>query len=93
LEIGAIQCFFNLHKYTLLHGLRLSKEDHVFFIKVAYNLFICENMDSRGLERIGQVLQALLKKKWLLSREDLELPWKPLFDLWYLYEESSEAAR
>ena len=35
----------------------------------------------------------MLKKKWLLSRSDLVLPWRPLYEMFHFYEESSVAVR
>ena len=39
------------------------------------------------------MLSALLKKKYLLTRSDLVLDWKPLFALYEYWEDSSLALR
>jgi hypothetical protein len=39
------------------------------------------------------VLQALLKKEYLLTRADLVLEWEPLFQLCWFWEESSLVLR
>ncbi len=39
----------------LLYGLRFSKEDHVYFIKVSFELFITRDLDTTSTERVGQV--------------------------------------
>jgi argininosuccinate lyase len=43
--------------------------------------------------QIAKVLITVLKKKYLLSRKDLQLDWKPLFDVYRHYEDSSGAMR
>ncbi len=94
-DLGGECCkwLYSVNKYTLLYGLRLTKEDHVFLARVAFNVFVAPDLDTYYVEWVGQTLQQLLKKKYLLVRADLELPWRPLFDLYYKYEESSEAIR
>ena len=49
---GAIKWINNLYKYTVLYGLRLTKEDHVFFIKVAFQLFCTKDLDSISLDEV-----------------------------------------
>ena len=89
----ATKWLFNLHKYVLLFGLRFSKEEHVWFARLAFEVFTTEGMDPVTLETIAKLLVSLLKKKYLLSREDLILPWKPLYELYHFWEDSSAAVR
>ena len=89
----ASKWLFNLHKYVLLYGLRFSKEDHVWFARVAYEVFTTNGMDPVSLESIAKLLVSLLKKKYLLPREDLILDWKPLYELYHFWEDSSAAIR
>ncbi len=93
LREGATKWLFNLHQYIVLYGLRFDKADHVFFIRVAFEVFTTEHMDPVSLTQVGRVLVALVKKKYLLSREDITLDWKRLFDLYYHWEDSSAAVR
>lgn len=83
----------NIHKYIALYGLHFNKEDHIFIIKILYGLFTTPNMDPLLLDEIAKVLVTVLKKKYLLSRKDLQLDWKPLFDVYKHYEDSSGAMR
>lgn len=84
---------FSLHNYVILYGQRFTLEDHVFFAETMYMVFtLSENVDPLTLERVGTVLVYLLKKKYLLEKK-LVLDWKPLFDLYYYYEDSSLAVR
>ena len=64
-------------------------------------LSVCKK-SSEGIEwiafssfniQLAKVLVTVLKKKYLLSRKDLQLDWKPLFDLYFHYEDSSGAMR
>lgn len=90
---STVKWIVNLHKYVILYGLRFTKEDHVFFIKVIFELLLLPNVSVVVLDKFAKVLVALLKKKYLLSRDDLELPWRPLYDLYFYWEESSGSQR
>jgi hypothetical protein len=50
-------------------------------------------MDPVSLEKIGKLLVSLLKKKYLLERTDLELEWRPLYEMYKHWEDSSAAVR
>ena len=50
-------------------------------------------MSSYDSEKIVKVLSVLLKKKYLLSRQDLLIEWRPLYRLYYHHEHSNAAAR
>ncbi|XP_043684421.1 proteasome activator complex subunit 4B-like isoform X1 [Vespula pensylvanica] len=70
-----------LCKYIKIYGMKFSKEDHIYFIKLMYELIIIPNLDPFLINKFGSTLILLLKKKELLSPNDLELPWRPLYEL------------
>ncbi|XP_046884684.1 proteasome activator complex subunit 4A isoform X1 [Hypomesus transpacificus] len=70
-----------LSTYMRLYGRKFSKEDHVLFIKLLYELVTSPKLEISMMQGLARLLINLLKKKELLSPEDLELPWRPLYEL------------
>ncbi|KAJ8385476.1 hypothetical protein AAFF_G00185720 [Aldrovandia affinis] len=70
-----------LSTYMRLYGRKFSKEDHVLFIKLLYELVTIPKLEISMMQGFARHLINLLKKKELLSRDDLELPWRPLCEL------------
>lgn len=70
-----------LFTYLRLYGRKFSKEDHVLFIKLLYELVTIPKLEISMMQSFARLLITLLKKKELLSRDDLELPWRPLYEL------------
>ena len=58
-----------------------------------FELVLIKNLHPIVLEDVLKTLNDLLKKKFLLKRDDLVLPWKPLHELLVFYEESASASR
>ncbi|XP_054614170.1 proteasome activator complex subunit 4B [Dunckerocampus dactyliophorus] len=71
-----------LFSYLKLYGRRFSKEDHVLFIKLLYELVTLPDLEPHMMQSYARLLIQLLKKKELLSRDDLQLPWRPLYQLY-----------
>uniref|UniRef100_A0A8C7ZN05 Proteasome activator complex subunit 4 n=1 Tax=Oryzias sinensis TaxID=183150 RepID=A0A8C7ZN05_9TELE len=71
-----------LFSFLKLYGRRFSKEDHILFIKLLYELVTLPNLEPNMMQCYARLLIQLLKKKELLSRDDLQLPWRPLYDLY-----------
>ncbi|XP_039595074.1 proteasome activator complex subunit 4A isoform X2 [Polypterus senegalus] len=70
-----------LSTYIRLNGRKFSKEDHILFIKLLYELVTIPKLEISMMQGFARLLVNLLKKKELLSREDLELPWFPLYEM------------
>uniref|UniRef100_UPI0037E73473 proteasome activator complex subunit 4A n=1 Tax=Semicossyphus pulcher TaxID=241346 RepID=UPI0037E73473 len=70
-----------LSTYMRLYGRKFSKEDHVLFIKLLYELVTIPRLEISMMQGLARLLINLLKKRELLSREDLELDWRPLYEL------------
>ncbi|KAG8223216.1 hypothetical protein J437_LFUL003567 [Ladona fulva] len=68
-----------LAKYLKLYGLKFSKEDHITFIKLMYELVTIPDLEPWIVNKFAQVLIILLKKRHLLSPDDLVLEWRPLY--------------
>ncbi|KAG1668701.1 Proteasome activator complex subunit 4 [Nymphon striatum] len=64
------------------YGHKFSKDDHVYFIKLFYELITIPDLDPFCLEKFCDTLFFLLKKRKLLKRTDLELPWRPLYEVY-----------
>ncbi|KAL3050189.1 hypothetical protein OYC64_012265 [Pagothenia borchgrevinki] len=71
-----------LSTYMRLYGRKFSKEDHVLFIKLLYELVTIPKLEISMMQGLARLLINLLKKRELLSREDLELNWRPLYELY-----------
>uniref|UniRef100_A0AAR2JD79 Proteasome activator Blm10 mid region domain-containing protein n=1 Tax=Pygocentrus nattereri TaxID=42514 RepID=A0AAR2JD79_PYGNA len=71
-----------LSTYLRLYGRKFSKGDHVLFVKLVYELVTIPKLDISMMQSFARLLINLLKKKELLSRDDLELPWRPLYELY-----------
>ncbi|XP_014486142.1 PREDICTED: proteasome activator complex subunit 4B-like [Dinoponera quadriceps] len=81
-----------LYKYMYLYGMKFSKEDHIIFIKLMYELVTIPNLDPELVNRFGSALLLLLKKKELISPDELELPWRPLYELMHPLKRNSVVA-
>ncbi|KAM4716279.1 proteasome activator complex subunit 4B-like [Anableps anableps] len=71
-----------LFSFLKLYGRRFSKDDHVLFISLLYELVTLPNLEPHMMCSYARLLIQLLKKKELLSRDDLQLPWRPLYELY-----------
>uniref|UniRef100_A0A8C9TJ04 Proteasome activator subunit 4 n=1 Tax=Scleropages formosus TaxID=113540 RepID=A0A8C9TJ04_SCLFO len=79
---GALFWTRRLSTYLRLYGRKFSKDDHVLFIKLVYELVTIPRLEISMMQGFARLLINLLKKKELLSRDDLELPWRPLYNLY-----------
>uniref|UniRef100_A0A8C3A3V6 Uncharacterized protein n=1 Tax=Cyclopterus lumpus TaxID=8103 RepID=A0A8C3A3V6_CYCLU len=71
-----------LFSFLKLYGRMFSKDDHILFIKLLYELVTLPDLEPHMMQSYARLLIQLLKKKELLSRDDLQLPWRPLYDLY-----------
>uniref|UniRef100_A0A3Q2Y903 Proteasome activator Blm10 middle HEAT repeats region domain-containing protein n=1 Tax=Hippocampus comes TaxID=109280 RepID=A0A3Q2Y903_HIPCM len=71
-----------LLSFLKLYGRRFSKDDHILFIKLLYELVTLPGLEPHMMQSYARLLIQLLKKKELLSRDDLQLPWRPLHQLY-----------
>uniref|UniRef100_H2Z3X1 Proteasome activator complex subunit 4 C-terminal domain-containing protein n=1 Tax=Ciona savignyi TaxID=51511 RepID=H2Z3X1_CIOSA len=76
-----------LTRYIRLYGLKFSKEDHVLFIKLFYEVISIPDVECIVADHTCSILRKLLKKRELLDRNDITLDWRPLHKLCerYLY--------
>ncbi|CAG0888612.1 unnamed protein product [Cyprideis torosa] len=77
---GALAWVVRLFRYIRLNGYKFSKEDHLQFIHLLMRVFVTPDMDYNVMNKFGQTLNILLKKRDLLSRSDLEISWRPIYD-------------
>ncbi|XP_054158581.1 proteasome activator complex subunit 4B-like [Oppia nitens] len=77
-----LQWITDLTKYLRLYGLCFSKSDHLFFIRTLYELIQTDGLELQLVAQFSNVLTVLLKKRELISREDLTLEWRPLYRLY-----------
>ncbi|KAL7303557.1 hypothetical protein TKK_0003717 [Trichogramma kaykai] len=86
IKIGAVAWTKMLHKYIILYDMRFTKEDHIALIKLLYELTTIPNLETGLIVSFAYRLFLLLKKDHLISPDELELPWKPLYKLYWDFE-------
>lgn len=78
---GCVFWSSKLNLYMELYGMKFSKEDHITFIKLMYELVTIPNLNPNLVKKFSTTLMLLLKKKKLISPDELQLPWRPLYEI------------
>ncbi|XP_037083000.1 proteasome activator complex subunit 4B-like isoform X1 [Pollicipes pollicipes] len=69
--------------YLQVYHLFMSKEDHILFIQMYLKMIQRSPTDYRNVDACSKMVIRLLKKvKRNLSRDDLEIQWRPIYDLY-----------
>lgn len=72
--------FIDLERYVNLYGLAFSKEDHIYFVKLQYELMVSETcMDFHYLVEVARSFSKLMHKRFLISNEELQFDWRRLY--------------
>ncbi|KAK5979699.1 hypothetical protein GCK32_006987, partial [Trichostrongylus colubriformis] len=80
--IANIKVAINNHfRYIDYHGRRLSKDDHILFVRLL-NCSVKKGNTFRDVKIAMHCLNKLLGKRDFLLRGDLEIDWRPLFELY-----------
>ncbi|XP_067680549.1 proteasome activator complex subunit 4-like [Haliotis asinina] len=80
-KYGASHWIGQLSRYIRLFGYNFTKSDHICLVHLVFDLMTIPNLELSLVQKYAGLLTTLLKKKELLTREDLVLPWRPLYDL------------
>lgn len=81
LRPGCVVWTERLTKFISLYGLKFSKQDHIKFVHLFYQLILVPELDASLIALFANVITTLLKKKHLLHPSELVLPWKPLYQM------------
>ncbi|CAK1553892.1 unnamed protein product [Leptosia nina] len=69
-----------LMRYIKIYGLKFGKEDHISFIKLVYELVLIPDLEPCKVQKFATLFIMLTKDSYLISPEELTLPWRPLYD-------------
>ncbi|XP_052767290.1 proteasome activator complex subunit 4A-like [Mya arenaria] len=81
IKVGVGHWVNQLSRYKRLYGLKFSKDDQLHFIHLMYELTVIPDLELSLVHKFASMLSSLLKKKKLLTREDLTIQWRPLYKL------------
>ncbi|XP_005100512.1 proteasome activator complex subunit 4B [Aplysia californica] len=81
LKTGARHWVVQLERYIYVYGYKFSKTDHVLLVKLLFDLVTMPSKEYALTEKFALILSLLLKKRSLLTRADLILPWRPLYKI------------
>ena len=65
-----------------MYGYKFSKEDHVALVNLLMSVLITPDLDPFLINRTVNNLISLTKKKELLTPSDLQIEWRPLYELY-----------
>ncbi len=79
LKIIVIICFFCC-RYLRFYGFKFPKEDHVSLVRLLFSFCTQPDLEPWLVHKSASAVISLLRKKELLLRSDLTLPWRPIYE-------------
>ncbi|XP_026273148.1 proteasome activator complex subunit 4 [Frankliniella occidentalis] len=71
-----------LNKFTSVYGLRISKKDHAALVKLLFDTIVMPGTEEALASELIMTLLTLIKHEELLSPQDVQLPWQPLYEFY-----------
>ncbi|XP_065180850.1 proteasome activator complex subunit 4B-like [Sycon ciliatum] len=78
---GVVFWVSRLDHYMRIYDQRFTKEQHILLVKLLYSFITQPYLSYNVVEACSRILTDLLRKIKRLSRDDLVLDWRPLYDL------------
>ena len=69
-------------RFLKMYGYKFSKEDHVALVNLLMSMLLTPELDPFLINRTVNNLISLMKKKELLTPSDLQIQWRPLYELY-----------
>ena len=82
LRPGIVTWTSRLNKYIRLYGLKFPKADQISFIKLLSTFITTPGLEPFMVNHTAGTLTSLLSKQDLLTRHDLALEWRPLYEMY-----------
>ncbi|KAI6213761.1 hypothetical protein M3Y94_00189800 [Aphelenchoides besseyi] len=80
---GLVYWSLELQKFLSFYGRRFTKKDHIHLVELLYSIVVAEKLDFSIVLTACNTLIQLLSRKNMLTRKDLVLDWKPMYNLYY----------
>ncbi|XP_013086715.2 proteasome activator complex subunit 4-like [Biomphalaria glabrata] len=81
LKVGVRHWMVQLERFITLYGYKFSKTDHILLVKLMLEILTMSTQEYALVEKAATMLTLLLRKRSLLSREDLTISWQPLYKI------------
>jgi proteasome activator subunit 4 len=72
--------FVDLERYIHLYGLAFSKEDHIYFVRLQYELIVSKNMDLYYIALVARCFSKLMHKRFLIKSDELQFDWRKFYE-------------
>lgn len=82
LRPGIVTWTSRLNKYIRLYGLKFPKADQIQLIKLLYSFITTPELEPFMVNHTAGTLSSLLRKRDLLTKDDLTLEWRPLYEMY-----------
>lgn len=89
---GFVVWVSRLNKYIRLYGLKFPLADHVSLIKLLFSVIFIPDLEPFIVNHVGSCLVSLLKKRELISGDQLEIDWRELYTLYDTTMQSKKEA-
>ncbi|KAH9384576.1 hypothetical protein HPB48_026585 [Haemaphysalis longicornis] len=71
-----------LHSFLELYGYHFTKTDHIVLVEFLLELLVIRGLDLVIVGQLAHAISLLLKRRELLSRDQLCIQWRPLYELY-----------